>query len=153
MDEITNAKKVTPDTVDLKKAGKYPLLVQAHVEGKLVKMYYNNAEREWFGDEPDVEKAKEIYERLHDDMYLEDNHSYVFKLTDEGLICIAVLYGKDGAEDFGQIITLGLMGELTTPKLYNASDMVERAVQNAKEDEAKGLLLHYYDGTYELLQW
>ncbi len=151
MDDIKKAKKLTLKTLDRTAYRKYPLMVQALVEGELASMTVKPDGNTWAGNKASVAKAQEIYERLHDDTYLDENYTYVFRLAEDGIVLVAV-YNEAGVEDMGQLITLGNTGEFTTPKLYPASLTPEDAVTLAKADGAIGLSLHFFDGSYGILK-
>lgn len=150
MDNLRKPKTITLKTLDRKAYRTYPLMVQAWVQGELVSMTKKaDGNNLWAGS--NVASAQEQYETAHDDMYLDDNCTYVFRQSDEGLVLVAV-YDADSKEDMGQLITLGATGEFTTPKLYQASLTPEDAVTLAKADGAKGLFIHFFDGSYAILK-
>ena len=151
MDAIKQAKKVTLATLDRDAYRRYPLLVQAQIKGALVCLATEAEGDKWYGSDKATKNAIKAFERVYTDSRLEDDHKYVFRLAEEGLILIAI-YDKDGKEDLGQLITLGAMGEFTTPKVYPANLTPEDAVAIAKADGAIGLFIHFYDGTYASLK-
>lgn len=151
MDAIKKAKKLTLKTLDRKAYQTYPLLAQAHIEGDLVALATEPEGDKWYGSKTAVKKAQEQFERVYTDSSLEDDHQYIFRHSDEGLILIAIL-DSNGKEDLGQIITLGAMGEFTTPKVYPANLSPEDACTLAKADGAVGLFVHFFDGTYGVIK-
>lgn len=151
MQAIKDAKLVTIETLNHAGYRTYPLLIQALVEGELVSMTVKPEGNIWNGDAKAVGEAKEIYGRLYDDTYLDDDHTYVFRLAEDGIVLVAI-YDETGKENMVQLITLGSTGEFVTPKLYPASLIPKDALGLAKIDGAKGLSIHFFDGTVQTLK-
>lgn len=152
---ISNLKKaqvITVDQADRTKWGTYPLMLQAYIEGDMATFVNDPAGERWLGNKSVREKAKELFDQVGDSTYMDDHYSYAFIVSEsEGLVCIAC-FDAGGKEDLGQIITLGATGEFTTPKLYPATLTPEQVLEQAKEDGAAGILVHYHDGTYAILK-